>query len=279
MSGGIGDQMRIMPQPPSQNAPDLENSPDLQIGLPTVSDASPEVDASFTLSAVVRNAGDGVAAATTLRYYRSPDATITTSDTAEGTAVVGRLAASATSRESIPLAAPAGQYYYGACVDAVAGESDTTNNCSAAVLVTVSASPPDGGQPATEVHLFRPESVEEHVGDVTMFVSVWTTDNRAPTESIPVRVWLVAGTADEGVDFGRFTQSVEFNAADFKVQEIGYVALQELTITILDDTEAEGDETFGATMMLEHARPFVTLMSPNYPDQLSITILANDGAD
>ena len=33
---------------------------------------------------------------------------------------------------AITLSAPtdAGTYYYGACVDAVAGESDTTNNCS-----------------------------------------------------------------------------------------------------------------------------------------------------
>ena len=30
-----------------------------------------------------------------------------------------------------------GTYYYGACVDAVTGESDTTNNCSGSVSVTV----------------------------------------------------------------------------------------------------------------------------------------------
>ena len=36
------------------------------------------------------------------------------------------------------LTAPAaGTYYYGACVDAVAGESDTANNCSASVQVDV----------------------------------------------------------------------------------------------------------------------------------------------
>ena len=34
-------------------------------------------------------------------------------------------------------AAAAGTYYYGACVDAVADESDTTNNCSPSVQVTV----------------------------------------------------------------------------------------------------------------------------------------------
>ena len=251
-------------------------SPDLQVASPTVSDRNPTAGTPFTLSATVRNGGDGAAAATTLRYYRSPDATITTSDEAEGTDTVRRLAASATSRASIAVAAPAGTYYYGACVDVVAGESDTTNNCSAAVPVTVSSSPTNGGQPKTEVHLFRPESVEEHVGEVPLFVLAWTTENRAPTESIPVRVWLVAGTADEGVDFGSFTQSVEFNAADFTLRNSTYEAAKELTITIVNDSEAEGDETFGATMTLEHARPFVTLMSPDYPDQLIITILAND---
>ena len=57
--------------------------------------------APFTLSATVRNAGDGASAATTLRYYRSTDRTITTLDTSVGTDAVGGLAASATSSESI----------------------------------------------------------------------------------------------------------------------------------------------------------------------------------
>ena len=50
----------------------------------------------------MRNDGDGAAEATTLRYYQSDDAAITPSDTELGT-------------------------------DAVAGESDTTNNCSGSV--------------------------------------------------------------------------------------------------------------------------------------------------
>ena len=115
------------------------NVPDLAVGSPTVSDASPDAGASFTLRATVSNAGDGRSAATTLRYYRSSDATISASDTAVGTDAVGALAASGTSAESVSLTAPssAGTYYYGVCVDAVAGESDTANNCSAAVTVTV----------------------------------------------------------------------------------------------------------------------------------------------
>ena len=115
--------------------------PDLEAGTPTVSDSAPETGASFTLSATVSNAGDGESPATTLRYYRSTDATITRADTAVGTDGVGVLSASGTSAESIPLTAPvtAGAYYYGACVDAVADESDTTDNCSASVKVDVEA--------------------------------------------------------------------------------------------------------------------------------------------
>ena len=67
------------------------------------------------------------------------DVTITTADTAVGTAAVGELAAAGTHAASIDLTAPAaaGTYYYGACVDAVAEESDPTNNCSTAAAVTV----------------------------------------------------------------------------------------------------------------------------------------------
>ena len=122
-----------------------QTSPDLSVGSPTVSDSSPETGGAFTLSATVSNDGDGAAAATTLRYYRSTDATITTSDTAVGTDAVGALAASGTSAQSISLTAPAtaGAYYYGACVDAVTDESDTTDNCSASVTVTVADPEPE----------------------------------------------------------------------------------------------------------------------------------------
>ena len=122
------------PPPPS--------TPDLVVGSPSVDDDSPETGGSFTLSATVSNDGDGGSAATTLRYYRSADATISGTDTQVGTDAVGALAASATSDESIDLTAPSspGTYYYGACVDAVTGESDTSNNCSSAVTVTVTVS-------------------------------------------------------------------------------------------------------------------------------------------
>ena len=118
-------------------------SPDLVVESPSVSNSSPNAGASFTLRATVRNQGNGQSASTTLRYYRSSDATISTSDTQEGTDGVRSLSASGTSAESISLTAPssAGTYYYGACVESVSGESNTGNNCSSAVQVTVGAAP------------------------------------------------------------------------------------------------------------------------------------------
>ena len=121
----------------------VATAPDLVVESPSVSDSSPEVGASFTLSATVRNRGDGSSAATTLRYYSSNDATITTGDTQMGTDAVGALSPSGTSDESIDLTAPgsAGTYYYGACVESVTGESNTSNNCSSAATVTVRVTP------------------------------------------------------------------------------------------------------------------------------------------
>ena len=121
------------------------SAPDLEVGTPSVNDATLYTGNSFTLSVTVTNAGDGASEATTLRYYRSTDSTITSSDTEQGSQSVGSLAADGTSSLDGGLTAPseAGTYYYGACVDSVTDESDTTNNCSSSVTVTVSDPAPD----------------------------------------------------------------------------------------------------------------------------------------
>ena len=115
------------------------NSPDLVVAPPSVSDGGPAAGGQFTLSATVRNSGGGAAAATTLRYYQSTDAAIARSDMEVGTDAVAALAASGSGRESVSLVAPStpGTYYYGACVDAATGETETANNCSTSVQVMV----------------------------------------------------------------------------------------------------------------------------------------------
>ncbi len=114
-------------------------NPDLIVESPSVDDNTLTTGQSFTLSATVRNQGNAPAASTTLRYLRSSNVTVSTDDTEVGTDAVSTLSAGANSPESIVLNAPssAGTYYYGACVDDVSDESDTGNNCSGGVTVTV----------------------------------------------------------------------------------------------------------------------------------------------
>ena len=158
--------------------------PDLVVGSPSVNESAPAAGAPFTLSATVENEGEGESEATTLRYYRSPNATITTADAQEGTDDVAVLSASATSEESISLTAPSspGVYYYGACVEAVADESDTTNNCSISVRVTV-PKPPTPGKPDLIVS------------------GVWTTTSTLVPGFLPgadFRLWAVVKNSGDG---------------------------------------------------------------------------------
>ena len=135
-------------------------APDLKVDTPTVSHSNPTAGASFMLNATVRNQGNGSSESTTLRYYRSSDSTITTSDTEVGTDAVSRLDASESGDESLNLTALStpGTYYYGACVDSVSSESDTANNCSPAVAVTVAAAPDP--EPAPPQGQYKTRSLE-----------------------------------------------------------------------------------------------------------------------
>ena len=190
-------------------------SPDLVVQSPTVSDSSPGEGASFTLRATVRNRGSGASAPARLVYYRSTDSTISTSDTQVGTDEVGGLAASGTSNESIDLTAPssAGTYYYGACVDPVSGESDTGNNCSGAVAVTVAEradlvvqSPTVSDSSLGEGASFTLRATVRNRGSVasapTMLVYYRSTDSTISTSDTQVGTRGVGGLAASGTSNG-----------------------------------------------------------------------------
>ena len=180
---------------------------DLVVGSPSVTDSSPETGESFTLSATVTNAGDGAATATTLRYYRSTDSTITTSDTEMGTDAIGVLSATGTSDRSIDLTAPstAGTYFYGACVDAVTGESDTSNNCSASVQVDVEAAQsntlsvevtaPQEWAPVGDTVAYTASVVDSEGEEVSGYTFSWTSSDttKASVDSNGVVTALAVG--------------------------------------------------------------------------------------
>ncbi len=115
---------------------------DLQISASSVSPASLVAGEPLTVSASVKNAGNTASGATTLRYYRSTDATIGAADALLACPAVAIGVLSAGAFVSAPVChaeAPAvtGTYYYGACVAEVAGEADVYNNCSHGHTVSV----------------------------------------------------------------------------------------------------------------------------------------------
>ena len=73
-----------------------------------------------------------------------------------GLASAGSSSRSATRSEShgqveVVAPSPAGTYFYGACVDPVTDESDTTNNCSAPVRVMVVEPEQPEGVPSVRI--------------------------------------------------------------------------------------------------------------------------------
>lgn len=117
--------------------------PDLIVQGQSVSNTSLSTGQNFTISAAVRNQGGTTAAATTLRYYRSINSFISTADTQVGSDSIAALAGGALSNQSHGTSiASAGTYWMGVCVEAVPGESNINNQCSAGVQVSVT-SPPD----------------------------------------------------------------------------------------------------------------------------------------
>ena len=62
-----------------------QGNPNLVVESPSVSVSNPAAGTVFRLSGTVRNQGDRTSAATTIRYYRSTDSSISSSDTEAGT--------------------------------------------------------------------------------------------------------------------------------------------------------------------------------------------------
>ena len=92
----------------------------------------------------VRNAGNAAAPATNSRAHESNDAAITTSDRVASDDIgVEALAPAVTAtvrlRISVAASAASGSTYFGMCVDPVTGETNTANNCSIAVRLTIAA--------------------------------------------------------------------------------------------------------------------------------------------
>jgi len=149
-------------------------APDLAVENPSVDDAAPYTGAEFVLKATVRNRGSSESEPSTLRYYRSWDATVSPKDEEVGAESIGSLNAGAGMEQAVRLSAPMtpGSYHYGACIDAVQDESETRNNCSSSVTVEVSVEPDDHGDTfatATSIPVPSTKDGQLHAGDKDYF--------------------------------------------------------------------------------------------------------------
>ena len=202
--------------------------------------------AQFTLSATVKNVGGGAAAATMLSYYRSDDATITTDDTPVGTAEIAALAADQSARESTELTAPTtfGTYYYGACVDAVTGETEQANNCSASVRITVTDSESDtpgaglGPAPTPDestrpLPMIRVADERATEGVDPEFVFRVTLDE-ASSELVTVRYATEDISALAGSDYYETSGTLTFAAGEVN---------KAVKVKIIDDSVEDSEET------------------------------------
>ena len=121
----------------------LRKSPDLILGLPTISATSTVVDRLFSFRVDVTNQGAATSSAATIKYYRSLNSEITETDTLVRTGSVISIGPGDTTNvhEALRSASTATNYYYGACVSNVEHEVETTNNCSDGVLQSIEGSP------------------------------------------------------------------------------------------------------------------------------------------
>ena len=114
-------------------------APDLLISADRVDRSTISQGQGVRLHITLTNRGMRAAPATTIRFYRSLDATISAEDTELRAVPVGGLGPGRnyTTWALLPSPFAVGVFYYGACLDAVASEFDTNNNCSDAIEITV----------------------------------------------------------------------------------------------------------------------------------------------
>ncbi len=180
-------------------APVRMEAPDLVVETSSPDDPGAGPREPFRFDATVRNQGDGEAASTTLRYYRSNDSTIDTSDTPIGTDPISRLPASGRSNESLTMyAQPGGTFYYGACVDSVLNESDTTNNCTSSVAVTV----PSGPQNDNEAPVISRKTPSSPVSLTTGDRQSFSATGSDADNNINAWEWFLDGVSQGGQSLG-----------------------------------------------------------------------------
>ncbi|MXX73394.1 MAG: hypothetical protein F4205_04665 [Gemmatimonadetes bacterium] len=117
-------------------------APDLEVTTVTPMSVTGSPGDTVWATFTIRNSGTAASAATTVRILISSDTNISTSDREIGDFRLRALTPgeTLTSRRGLIMGNTEGTRYWGLCIESVAGESDTQNNCSRSVRVTVGTS-------------------------------------------------------------------------------------------------------------------------------------------
>ncbi len=171
-------------------------APDLVVINPGVDNSELTPGQPFTIDATALNQGDDPADASTLRYFFSVDNVIASDDLELGTDAIPLLSPASSSAQDLFTAAPVtdGTYWVGACVDAVAGEINIDNQCSASVQITVLT------LTGTAVSSFTPST---YTPEQPLVVSITVTPDTGVSsheveDTVPVD-WVVSAVSNAGV--------------------------------------------------------------------------------
>lgn len=149
---------------------------DLSVASIQVNATNLSIGDNYSVTSVVKNIGDASSSVTLVRYYKSYDSTISTSDELVGTSNYIWLLNSGdeANRSTTLLADDAETHYIGACVATVDNEVITNNNCSSAVEINVglSSAPSSPGATISQAAII-PSFNQEATQSISASVSQW----------------------------------------------------------------------------------------------------------
>ena len=220
-----------------QNNIVITDSPDLVVSL-SVNTTLVDPNEFINLETTVRNQGKADASSsTTLRYYVSSDAIISSDDEAIDTNSVRSLQSGSSDDKNYGVRVPnkPGQYYYYACVDSVEGEDNTENNCSDFVTVTVRGEEtwmPDAGLREAIRHqlgLNPDETITQHTMTRLTFLDLASVEPHI-AETI---------TNLTGLEYAKNLKELTINSHDSQISDITPLQnLKSLTVLALMGTKS-----------------------------------------
>ncbi len=156
----------------------------------------------------------------------------------------------------------------------VGGGAHVVSETHGSASVTVS----DNDNPAMEVTLAAPDSVDEGARQFTVVVSASTVSDTEPHGGVSVRIESTDGTATsgQGGDYGAVDEAVRFLPSDYQRVVTGgvgrYVATIEHRVAVRNDGIEEDDETFS----LELTRSYVIGDKVRLPAEPHVVTIVDD---